>query len=247
MSDDLGRGMLSWPAERWQTLDSLGSATLQEHGVLQHVVEEREEAGAYTVRIAGQNVDVDTVEETFQFDMVEDGDADVERKVRLAAQSLAVKEDEAVLREMDQANPQDSDPLDYKEFSKAKNALRTKGGVQGGLGVVVSSDTLTDLETNIVGAQSGLEVTERLLGAKVLQTNALPSGAGKVEAILVQASPPAYQMVRAWGPRLRVVTVANGKTVTLSLEQGIAVGELEQNRCLAIRRTPAAGRAPRTP
>src|SRR5262245_58545300 len=105
MSDDLGRGMLGWTTERWQALDAVAVDTLTEHAVLRSVVEQREAAGAHSARIAGQNVDVDTVSEEFEIEMQDDEEEDIQRKVRLATQNLAVKEDKAVLEAMDLANP----------------------------------------------------------------------------------------------------------------------------------------------
>jgi uncharacterized linocin/CFP29 family protein len=228
MNDDLGRGQLGWSSDRWQALDRLAADTVNEYVVFRNLVEHREDIGARSARIAGRNVDVAPICSTeFAFNMEEEDDEDLDRRVRLYAQELAAMEDEAVLARMD-LHPDDAD-INYKSFSTAKNALRN---VRHGFGVVVSSDVLTDLETEEVGVKSGLDAVEQLLGTKVIQSSALPRDG--VKAVVLQASPPAYRMVRGSPPRLRVVRIDNGNEVTLRLEESIGVGELEANRAIAL-------------
>lgn len=238
MPDDLGRGMLGWTPERWQALDALATKSAAEQVVLRHLVDEQEAKDVYNARIGARNVDVQTIQARFEINMFDDDDKDVDRKVRLAAQTLAVREDEAIVGSLDLSSTQVAGKKDlaFKDFSIAKNALRSQG-VQTGIGVVISADGLADLETEIVGTQSGLDVAEKVLSTKIMQTNALPT-TKPIEAILLQAMPPSYQMVRAWGPRVRVLDVTDGKKVKLTVEEGIAVGELEPNRVLAIEPKP---------
>lgn len=234
MNDDLGRGMLGWPAERWELLDTLAADATTGSVVMRNLVEHREQPDARTVRIAGRDVAVVQIQQDIAFDMQNEDDADLERHVRVSAQDLAVAEDDAVIRVMDLQNPQQSPNLLSAEFIRAKNALRGQG-VQQGFGVVVSADALTDLESEAVGVRSGLELIERVIGTTVAQSNGLPCGAGNdIHAVLFQASPAAYQMVHAYGPRIRVMGVQGGNIVNLRLEEGIAVGELTPNRCRGI-------------
>jgi hypothetical protein len=242
MTDELGRGMVDWPAERWLKLDENAATSVGEVAVFRNLVDVKELPGAFSARIAGTNVDVKTIGAKLTIDMENDDDEDIDRKIRLAGQSLGVKEDGEILKAMNFGPKQQSARLDHNVFIKAKNDLLNKG-VQHGLGVVVSSSALNDLESELVGALSGLDVAERLLGgAKVLQSNSLDSAAPEIEAVLVQHPPAAYRLVRGWGPRLRVLKT-DGKRVDLLLEEGIAVGELEKNRCVAIGRivAPATG------
>ena len=233
VNDDLGRGMLGWTAERWQTLDRIATDTVNEYVILRNLVEHREAPGARTARIAGQNIDVMTIaSQPFHFHMEQEEDEDLERRVRLAGQELAALEDRAVLNTMAFVEIDPQNPISRASFSAAKNALRQRN-VQHGFGVVVSSDVLTALETEVIGVKSGLDFVEQLLSTKVTQSNGLPwEGA---EAIVVQASPAAYRMVRASDPKVRVLGVENGNEVALRLVEYIAVGELEPNRCVAIR------------
>ena len=100
--------------------------------------------------------------------------------------------------------------------------------------MVVSDDAMTWIESEIVGVHSGLEIVERNVGTRVVQSGGLPCGAnGDVHAVLLQASPAAYQMVRAYGPRIRVIRVL-GADVRLQLEEGIAVGVLSPNRAFGL-------------
>ncbi len=69
MSDDLGRGLVSWTAERWQALDTLAGDTVTQHVVLRNLVDHQEDAGARSARIAGKNVDVVSITADFEYDM----------------------------------------------------------------------------------------------------------------------------------------------------------------------------------
>jgi len=109
-----------------------------------------------------------------------------------------------VIAAMNIQNPQVSPNLQSAQFIRAKNALRRQG-VQRGFGVVVSADALTALESEVAGVRSGLELVERVVGTTVAQTNSLDGAApGNLHAVLFQASPAAFQLVHAYGPRLRV-------------------------------------------
>src|SRR5437868_1878730 len=135
MNDDLGRGMLGWTPERWQALDIVASDTLTGNAILRNLLEHREEAGAFSARIAGKNVDVVVLSEPFTIDMEYDDDEDVQRKVQSAAQKLAAKEDEAILERMNFVTVERSKEkiLKHDDFGRAKNELRSGG--QNGLGV----------------------------------------------------------------------------------------------------------------
>jgi uncharacterized linocin/CFP29 family protein len=234
MSDDLGRGLLGWPAERWQALDTLAAEATTASVVMRNLVEHRDQPDARTVRMSGADVGVVQVRHDFTYDMQDEDAADLERRIRIAAQDLAVCEDSAVIRAMDLANPQRSASLRSAEFMGAKNSLRGRG-VQQGFAVVVSADALTQLESEVAGVRSGIELIERIIGTTVVQTNALPCGdGGDIHALLFQAAPAAYQMVHAYGPRLRVLGVVDGNRVNLRLEEGIAVGELMAHRAIGI-------------
>lgn len=233
LNDDLGRGLLGWTTDFWMILDALARDSVTEHAVFRHIVEQREGTDLHSTRMLGKNLDLITIFHDFDVRMKDDYEEDVQRKVRVASESLAVKEDEFIVRAIDRSQAQTAGTFSYKDFSSAKNSLR-KRNVHQGLGVVVGTDALTDLETELVGAVSGLDVTERLLSTKVLQSNALPYDG--VDAVLLQASPPAYRLVRSRGPRLRVLTVTDGNSVKLRLEESIVCGELEPNRCLVIKR-----------
>jgi hypothetical protein len=229
MSDDLGRGQIGWSPDRWQALDRIAADTVNEYVIFRNLVEHRDEIGERSVRIAGRNVPVVPIaSEEFVFNMEEEEDEDLERRVRLHAQELAAREDEAVLATMN-LDPDAGAEITYTSFSTAKNALRN---ARHGLAAVVSSDVLTALETEVVGVKSGLDVVEQLLATKVAQSTALPRDG--VEAVVLQASPPAYRMVRGSMPRVRVLRIENGSEVVLRLEESIAVGELEPNRCVAL-------------
>jgi uncharacterized linocin/CFP29 family protein len=231
MSDELGRGQVGWPAERWQALDTLAAETVTSHVVLRNLVDHQEAAGTFTVRIAGKNINVETIcSKDFDFDMAKEDDEDLKRKVRLAAQQLATAEDTRVLQEMKPKKANRS-PLGYAAFSEAKGELG-KQGVQHGFGAVTSPSVMTTLEIETAGLRTGLQIVEQLLNTKVAQCSALPID--KIEAVVLQASPAAYRLVHASGARLRVLGLTGGKNVKLQLEELIAVAELEPNRCAGI-------------
>src|SRR4051812_48721451 len=122
MSDDLGRGVVGWPADRWEALDALAEATTSEHVILRPLVEHRDAPEAFSVRIAGQNVNVETIRSTqFDFDMELEDDEDLDRKVRFASQELASKEDKAILGVL-HPTPVDL-PINVAAFSQAKKLL----------------------------------------------------------------------------------------------------------------------------
>jgi hypothetical protein len=237
LNDDLGRGLIGWTSDFWSALDAVARDSVTEYAVFRNVVEQREGSDLHSTRMLGKNHDLQSIFHDFDVKMKDDYEEDVQRKVRLASQTLAVKEDEVVLKAFDLANTQSAIELGFREFSSAKNSLR-KRGVLSGLGVIVSTDALTDLESELVGANTGLDVAERLLGTKVLQSNALP--VNEIEAVLVQASPPAYRLVRSRGPRLRVLSVTDGNVIKMRLEESIVCGQLEPNRCWTIKRGPGA-------
>jgi uncharacterized linocin/CFP29 family protein len=235
MSDDLGRGQVGWGADRWTELDTMAADATTASVVMRNLVEHKEQPDARTARIAGVDIGVGPLEVDFAYNMQNEDATDLERHVRLAAQDLADIEDQAVIAAMNIQNPQASPNLQSAQFIRAKNALRGQG-VQQGFGVVVSADALTALESEAAGVRSGLELVERLVGTTVAQTNALDGAApGNLHAVLFQASPAAFRLVHAYGPRLRVVSVQGGNVVNLRLEEGIAVGQVTPNRCLGIR------------
>ncbi len=172
MSDDLGRGVIGWPVDRWQALDTLAGDTTTEHVILRNLVEHRDDPDAYSVRIAGGNIDVETVaSREFNFDMENEDDEDLNRKVRFASQELAYKEDKKVLGVM---RPKAVDlPISVDAFSQAKKVLGDNH-VQHGFGAVVSTGALTTLEIEVRGVKSGLEIVESMLSTKVAQSNGLP-------------------------------------------------------------------------
>lgn len=235
MNDDLGRGMLAWTPERWVALDAIASEVVNEHVVLREFFEYREEAGAHTVRISGHDIQVKAIMHDFTFDMQNEDDEDLERKVRDAAQQLALCEDDEAIGVLDLTNPMQTTDLKHQAFINAKGDL-VREGVQHGFGVVVSAEALRQLETDAQGVKSGLEIAESVLGASFAQTNSLPR-TNDIHAAIFQATPATYRMVRVWGPRLRVkaVRVPNGEhIVSLRLEEGIAVGKIKSGRCLGI-------------
>jgi uncharacterized linocin/CFP29 family protein len=235
MSDDLGRGQVGWGADRWTELDKIAADATTASVVMRNLVEHKEQPDARTVRIAGVNCVVAPLNIDFPYNMQNEDATDLKRRVRLAAQDLAVAEDQAVIAAMNIQNPRVSPNLQSAEFIRAKNALRGLG-VQQGFGVVVSADALAALETEAAGVRTGLELVERVVGTTVAQTNALDgAGPGNLHAVLFQASPAAFQLVHAYGPRLRVLGVQGGNVVNLRLEEGIAVGQVTANRCLGIR------------
>lgn len=247
MNDDLGRGMLDWPADRWASLDTLAADAVTESVVMRNFLEFREQPDARTVRIAGKNVTVVRIPQDFTFDMQTLEEADLKREIRIAAQNLARAEDIAVIQVMNLQNLQQSTNLMSGEFIRAKNTLRRQG-VQQGFGIVVSAYALDELEREPVGVRSGLDRVERVVGTTVAQSNGFPfGGVNGIHAVLFQASPAAYEMVRAYGPRIRVRDVQDGTTVLLTLEEGIAVGELPPNRCLGIQYAPVQAAPPAPP
>ena len=119
------------------------------------------------------------------------------------------------------------------DYLGGKNLLHGQG-VRQGYGVVVSDRAKTWIDTEVIGVLLGSGRIERNLSTTVFQSNRLPCGANNdVQALLLQASPPAYQMVHAYGPRIRVNDVL-GADVQLQLEEGIAVGVLSPNRALGL-------------
>ncbi len=262
MDDDLGREVLKWSADRWKALDDIAKRALGEFAVFRTLLDQKEENATVSTRIGLVNVPFKNIGYEFKLDLWNARDEDTDRDVNIAAQALAVIEDEYALTAMIEAGDlddlQQSGELTYVEFIKAKDTLRSRG-VQYGLGAFVSSLGLADLVTKVFGAQTGLEVTERVLPVKILQSNALPhpqyaqvdrgdgsdTDAHHIDAVLLQAAPPAYRMVRAWGPRLRVLEVKGGSSVRFQLEEGIAVGALQKRRCLGIERRPELSRADR--
>jgi len=235
MSDDLGRGQIGWDANRWRELDTMAADATKASVVMRNLVEHKKQPDARTVRIAGVDIGIGPLQVDFAYNMQNEDETDLERHVRLAAQDLADREDRAVIAAMNIQNPQVSPNLQSAQFIRAKNALRRQG-VQGGFGVVVSADALTALESEVAGVRSGLELVERVVGTTVAQTNSLDGAApGNLHAVLFQASPAAFQLVHAYGPRLRVVSVQGGNVLNLRLEEGIAVGQVTPNRCLGIR------------
>jgi hypothetical protein len=101
MSDDLGRGQVGWPPDQWQELDTLAADTVGGQVVLRNVVDHQDVPGAFSVSMAGKNVDVGTISSAaFEFDMVEEDIEDLRRKVRDKAQELAKTEDIEVLKAM---------------------------------------------------------------------------------------------------------------------------------------------------
>jgi uncharacterized linocin/CFP29 family protein len=242
-SDDLGRGLVNWSADRWQALDKLATDTVTENVVLRNLVDHKDDTDAFSSRIGGKNVDVNTVSSTaFNFDMEQESDDDLNRKVRQAAQELAADEDKEVLSEMKILKIITPKADGYEAFSQAKGEL-SKAGVKSGFGTVVSSDIQVILETQIAGTKSGTEIVEQILSTKIAQSDALPEkledpakkAKEDVSAIVLQASPPVYQLVNANSPRVRVLQT-DGKKVKLQLEERIAVGELEPGRCVGIKK-----------
>jgi hypothetical protein len=235
MSDDLGRGQVGWGANRWEALDRLAADATTVSVVMRNLVERKEQPDARSVRIAGANIDVFQLQSDFIYDMQNEDVTDLERRVRLAAQDLALQEDRAVIEAMN-VPPQPASPnLEWPQFIARINVLRGLG-VQRGFGVAVSVDALTILETQVVGIRSGLELIERAVGTKIALTNALDGAAWQnLHAVLFQADPAAFRLVHAYGPRLRVTDVADGTDVNLRLEEGIAIGVLTPDRCRGIR------------
>jgi hypothetical protein len=207
--------------------------------ILRNLLEHRDDADAFNVRIGATNVDVETIKsKEFSYDMENENDEDLQRKVRLASQQLAYEEDKRVLRVM---KPTAVDaPIDVSGFSKAKKVLGDNG-VHSGFGAVVSTDGLSALETQALGVKSGLDLVESMLSTKVAQSNGLPEGG--FEAIVLQASPAAFRMVHAASPRVRVTGITSGKSVQMQVEERIAVGELEPGHVVGIRPPKEAKRA----
>jgi hypothetical protein len=236
-NDDLGRGMVTWDATRFTALDDIATEWVAQCAVLRSFVELQPAIGQTTVRISGKDVTVVQIYVGFEFDMTKEANEDLDRKVRLAAQDLANAEDAAVLKAM---NPVKviADHLGFEAFIKAKALLKN---VQQGFGVVVSPDVQAALDIQQAGVRSGLELVERSLVTKVVQTNALPEDmtekgakSTKVSAVVLQASPAVHRLVQGSTPQLRVLG-NDGTTVRLQVEEWIAVGELESDRCVGIK------------
>lgn len=248
MSDDLGRGMLGWPAARWTELDTIASDTVGASAVIRNLITISDQPDAKNVRIGAADVPVQPLRRDFVFNMQDEAPEDLERRLRIEAQELALLEDHEALDAMELFPGHDgeehflpSETLTSAEFIRAKNQLRTRG-VQQGFGVVVSAQALGDLETEEKGVRSGVEFVEHIIGASIRQCNALGQDAyGRIHGVLFQASPAAIQMVRAYGPRLRVMDV-NGPTIYLRLEEGIAARAVMPDRCLAIVLDPEEAR-----
>lgn len=236
MNDDLGRGQVGWRDEDWQTLDALAGEAVIAQAVLRKVIDRQEvSADAKSVRMAGKNVDVRTINsQAFDFDMEQEDEEDLHRKVRDSALELASLEDEFILKTMQpQLSPVPSiTSVDSEAFFKAKAELVKKFVQQGNLAVVVSPDTLVALEKEQLGVRSGLEVVEKALVTTIAQSNALPLG--KIHAIVMQLSPAVERITHAAGPQLRVLGLSKGRKITLHLEELIAVGVLEKDRSVAI-------------
>ena len=243
MSDDLGRGLVNWSTDRWQALDKLATDTVTENVVLRNLIDHKDDPDAFSSRIGGKNVDVKAItSKAFDFDMEQGGDDDLNRKVRQYAQELASEEDKKVLSEMKFLKVITPKHDGYEAFSQAKGEL-SKAGVKSGFGTVVSSEMQVILETQLAGTKSGTEVVEQILSTKIAQSEALPEdledtskkAKEKVSAVVLQASPPVFQLVSANSPRVRVLKT-DGKIVRLQLEERIAVGELEPDRCVGIKK-----------
>ena len=245
MSDDLGRGQVGWTADRWTALDAIAAEATDASVVMRNLVEERDEPNARTIRIAGADIPVVPLQVDFVYDMQNEVDGDLDRRVRVEAQNLAAQEDQAVIAAMNLA-PTNVANLQSGVFINAKNQLRGQG-VQQGVAIVVGSRALTDLESEIAGVRSGLELVERVAGTTIVQSNALAQdGAGNLHAVLLQASPAAFVMGRAYGPRLRV-TGNNGTVVNLRIEEGIAVGPVMGNRAIGLRLRAGGGQQQQAP
>lgn len=248
MSDDLGRGMLGWPATRWTELDTMATDTVDASAVMRNLVTMSDQPDAKNVRIGAVDVPVQALNRDFAFNMQDEAPEDLERRLRIEAQELALREDHEALDAMElfpghdgAEHFQPSETLTSAEFIKAKNQLRARG-VQQGFGIVVSSQALGDLETEEKGVRSGVEFIEHVIGTTVRQCNVLGQDAyTRIHGVLFQASPAAIQMVRAYGPRLRVLNV-NGPVVNLRLEEGIAARAVMPDRCLAIVLDPEEAR-----
>jgi hypothetical protein len=202
---------------------------------MRNLVERKAEPDARTVRIAGVNIDVVPLQSNFTYNMQNEDATDLERRVRLAAQNLALDEDREVIGAMNVPPAPASEDLQWPVFIAEINALRGLG-VQRGFGVAVSVKALTTLETQVVGIRSGMELVERAVDTKIALTNALDGAAWEnLHAVLFQADPAAFRLVHAYGPRLRVTGVEGGTVVNLRLEEGIAIGVLTPDRCRGIR------------
>jgi hypothetical protein len=247
MSDDLGRGLVNWTADRWQALDQLATNTVTQNVVLRNLVDQKDDPDAFSSRIGGKNIDVKTVSsEAFNFDMEQENDDDLDRKVRQAAQVLAADEDKQVLREMKLLKVITRQGNGYETFSEAKGEL-SRVGVKTGFGTVISSEIQVILETQIAGTKSGTDLVQQILSTQIPPpSDALPDdlhdnskhprpGPERVSAVVLQASPPVYRLVNANSPRVRVLSV-DGKQVRLQVEERIAVGELEPGRCVGIKK-----------
>jgi len=230
MNDDLGRGQVGWDPGQWQELDALATEAVTAQAVLRKIVDHQEVVDARSVRIAGANVSVKLVEsKEFEYDMTEEDADDLRRKVEDQAQELARREDIEVLNVMGRKDLKQK--IGFDAFSKARAELG-RAGVQQGFAIVVSPTALSELEIEVKGLRSGLDLVEQSLGTKVLQCTALPFK--NAEAIIVQAAPAAYRLVHSASPRVRLLQLVGGKKLKLRLEEWIAVGELQAGRCVSI-------------
>lgn len=229
MNDDLGRGMLGWQQDRWTQLDSAAANAVAAHVIMRNLVDRQDNAGAHNVRIAGNDVGVKTLVAGFSIDMKKDEDEDVDRKVANCAAELARLEDKEILDRIVTKHVSDYTGK-YDPFVKAKNELNASS-----IGVVVTSEILTELETTSVagGARTALDAVQNILGTTFLQSSAFERGLGKVEAIVLKVTPPSARIVTASGPRIRVLKVDSGK-VELQIEEEIAVGTLDPDMCVRL-------------
>lgn len=235
MNDDLGRGQVGWSSDQWQELDKLAGDTVSSQVVLRNLVDHQDTQDVRSVRMAGKNIDVKPIQsEEFNFDMADEDWEDLRRKVTDKAQDLAKKEDIEILKAMVSGTVLNA-PIGFDAFSKARATLG-KEGVQQGFGVVVSPQALSELEVEVKGLRSGLDLVEQSLSTKVAQSSALPLN--KDEAIVVQSSPAAYRIVHVAGPQIRVLQLAEGKKVKFRVEEWVAVGELQPKRCVLIEPKP---------
>ena len=82
MNDDLGRGLLNWPAERWDSLDTLAADTTTASAVMRNLVGHREQLNATTVRIARNDIPIILLPRILNFNMQDDSEEDLQRIVQ---------------------------------------------------------------------------------------------------------------------------------------------------------------------
>ena len=88
MNDDLGRGLLKWPSERWDALDTLAAETTAASVVMRLLVGHREQPNATTVRIARNDIAITNITRPFPlFNMRDESEEDLERNVRIQLRS----------------------------------------------------------------------------------------------------------------------------------------------------------------